>query len=90
MKKLTQVEFLEKVAERLRGPLDLSRFEYSGSAGKGVAICPVHGEFLISANALMNGIGCKPCSRAESGRQRAMTQESTTTPRSYTSIRKSL
>lgn len=75
MKKLTQAEFLEKVAERLRGPLNLSRFEYSGSAGKGVAICPVHGEFLISANALMNGIGCKPCSRAESGRKRAMTQE---------------
>ena len=75
MKKLTQAEFLEKVAERLRGPLDLSRFEYSGSAGKGVAICPVHGEFLISANALMNGIGCKPCSMAESGRKRAMTQE---------------
>lgn len=75
MKKLTQAEFLEKVAERLRGPLDLSRFEYSGSTGKGVAICPVHGEFLISANALMNGIGCKPCSMAESGRKRAMTQE---------------
>ena len=75
MKKLTQAEFLEKVAERLRGPLDLSKFEYSGSAGKGIAICPVHGEFMISANALMNGIGCKPCSRAESGRKRAMTQE---------------
>lgn len=30
---------------------------------------------MISANALMNGIGCKPCSRTESGRKRAMTQE---------------
>ncbi len=30
---------------------------------------------MISANALMNGIGCKPCSRVESGRKRAMTQE---------------
>jgi hypothetical protein len=75
MKKLTREDFLKKVSARLRGPLDLSKFEYSGSAGKGIAICPVHGEFMISANALMNRIGCKPCSRSESGRKRAMTQE---------------
>lgn len=75
MKKLTREDFLKKVSDRLRGPLDLSKFEYSGSAGKGIAICPVHGEFMISANALMNRIGCNPCSRAESGRKRAMTQE---------------
>jgi len=75
MKKLTREDFLKKVSDRLRGPLDLSKFEYSGSAGKGIAICPVHGEFMISANALMNRIGCNPCSRSESGRKRAMTQE---------------
>ena len=75
MKKLTREDFLKKVSDRLRGPLDLSKFEYSGSAGKGIAICPTHGEFLISANALMNRIGCNPCSRSESGRKRAMTQE---------------
>ncbi len=75
MKKLTREDFLKKVSDRLRGPLDLSKFEYSGSAGKGIAICPVHGEFMISANALMNRIGCKSCSRSESGQKRAMTQE---------------
>lgn len=75
MRKLTQGEFLVKVADRLSGPWDLSRFVYSGTSAKGVAVCPDHGEFQITPNALMNGIGCNECAKVSRGKKRRLTQE---------------
>lgn len=75
MRKLTQDEFLVKVADRLSGPWDLSRFVYSGTSVKGVAVCPDHGEFQVTPNALMNGIGCNECAKVSRGKKRRLTQE---------------
>lgn len=61
MRKLTREEFVEKALSRAKRPVDLSQFEYGGSAAKSTAICPTHGPFQISANALMNRIGCAKC-----------------------------
>lgn len=75
MRKLTNEEFIAKALSRARRPIDLSQFEYSGSAGKGTAICPVHGPFQISANALMNQIGCAKCFEASRGQSKKLTQQ---------------
>lgn len=72
MKKLLQEEFVTKALSRAKRPIDLSRFEYKNSAYKSIAICPEHGEFLISANALMNRIGCPHCALIERSNKRRM------------------
>lgn len=75
MKKLSQAEFLSKVMGRLKGALDLSKFEYVNNSTKSTAICPRHGEFLIKPNSLMNGVGCKQCSTKIRGEKRRVTYE---------------
>lgn len=75
MKKLSQQEFVEKAISRSKRPIDLSEFEYTGSASKSKAICPEHGPFQISANALMNRIGCPCCALTERGQKRRLTQD---------------
>ena len=75
MRKLTREEFIAKALSRARRPIDLSQFEYSGSAAKSIAICPQHGPFQISANALMNRIGCVKCFESTRGQSKKITQE---------------
>lgn len=75
MKKLSQMEFIDKALSRAKRPIDLSMFVYVNSSTKGVAICPTHGEFLISPNALMNRIGCPHCALIERSYKRRMTHE---------------
>lgn len=70
--KLTQSEFTMKAQSRAKRPIDLSKFVYAGSSQKGVATCPEHGDFLISANALMNRIGCPACALKERADKRRM------------------
>lgn len=72
MKKLSQEEFVEKALSRSKRPVDLSEFKYQGSASKSKAICPSHGQFQISANALMNRIGCPECALKERSSKRRM------------------
>lgn len=75
MRKLSTSEFLANVKSRLRGAVDLSKFEYTGTGTKSTAICPIHGEFLITPNALMNGIGCKVCSTVSRGKKSRLSYE---------------
>jgi len=72
MRPLTQTEFVNKATERAKRPVDLSRFTYSGCAVKSTAICPDHGEFQITPNALMNRIGCPACALIERAAKRRM------------------
>lgn len=72
MKKLTQSEFLERVAARTKRPVDLANFVYVSTSTKGVARCPEHGEFSITPNALMNRIGCPVCALNERSDKRRM------------------
>lgn len=74
MKKLTQEEFITRALSRARRPIDLSQFVYSGSAAKSTAVCPTHGPFQISANALMNRIGCAKCFESTRGQSKKLTQ----------------
>lgn len=75
MKKLTQQEFVEKALSRAPRYVDLSQFVYTSSAGKSTALCPEHGPFTVSANALMNKIGCPKCSLESRAKKRTMTRE---------------
>lgn len=75
MKKLTQQEFVEKALSRAPRYVDLSQFVYTNSAGKSTAICPEHGPFITSANALMNRIGCPKCALISRSAKRRMTIE---------------
>lgn len=72
MRPLTQTEFVNKATERAKRPVDLSGFTYSGCAVKSTAICPDHGEFQITPNALMNRIGCPACALIERAAKRRM------------------
>ena len=73
MRKPTQEEFVAKALSRAKRPVDLSKFEYVGSAIKGIAVCPTHGQFMITPNALMNRIGCPTCALLERSDKRRMT-----------------
>lgn len=73
MKTLSQATFLQRASANAKRAVDLSRFIYSGSTNKGIAICPNHGEFQISANALMRGEGCHKCAVAERSARQVLT-----------------
>lgn len=60
MKKLTHTDFIQRVTEK-HPTLDFSKFTYVNWAGKGQVICPVHGEYTVSAGTLLNGHGCSKC-----------------------------
>jgi hypothetical protein len=76
MRALSREVFLQQATARAKRPVDLSKFVYSGSANKSTAICPDHGEFQISPNALMNRIGCPACALIERAAKRRMTIDS--------------
>lgn len=63
VRKLTQEEFEDRVYGQLGDRIDLSKFEYTGATGKSIAICPTHGEYLVSAASLSAGQACKQCYR---------------------------
>ena len=63
VRKLTQEEFKHRVYGQLGDRVDLSKFEYTGATGKSIAICPTHGEYLVSAASLSAGQACKQCYR---------------------------
>lgn len=72
MEKLSQEQFIEKALSRAKRDIDLSRFLYQGSAVKGTAVCPTHGEFQITPNALMNRVGCAKCGLIDRAAKRTM------------------
>lgn len=72
MKKLSPSEFLERAQAAAKRPVDLSKFNYTKSNEKSVAVCPTHREFLISANALMQGKGCHKCAVSERSKKQTL------------------
>lgn len=75
MEKLTQAAFVAKALSRAKRPISLDKFEYRGSAVKGTATCPSHGDFQITPNSLMNRIGCAACAVIERSRKRSLTKD---------------
>lgn len=74
MKKITQEEFLKRVA-LINPPFSLENFVYSGSAVKSLAVCPSHGNFYISPSAVLGGTGCPKCGVAKRAKGRQMSFE---------------
>ena len=61
---LTQEQFLQK-AKALHGDkYDFSKAVYTVANNKVCVICHKHGEFMITAYALLRGNGCRACARA--------------------------
>lgn len=65
MKKLTQSEFLAKVAAIHGDKYDYSQAVYIGGKDKVKIICPAHGEFEQTAGGHMAGHGCLKCAAAQ-------------------------
>ena len=55
-------DFISVANKKHCGKYDYSKFVYIKSIIKSIIICPIHGEFLQSANRHLNGYGCKKCS----------------------------
>jgi hypothetical protein len=61
MKKNNLEEFIYRSNEVHNKYYDYSKFNYINSAIKSTVICPVHGEFEISANHHIQGTKCRKC-----------------------------
>ena len=59
--KLTTEEFIEKLKKLYGDKYDYSYVEYNGSYKKVHLVCPIHGDFWIEPNRLMQGQGCHKC-----------------------------
>lgn len=54
--------FLERFKKLYKdSKYDFSKYIYHGSRIKGIVICPIHGEFNITASNLLAGHGCPKC-----------------------------
>jgi hypothetical protein len=60
--KLTNIQFIEKSNSIHNNRYDYSKVEYIGSNKKVILICKNHGEFEITPNAHLSGVGCSKCS----------------------------
>ena len=56
------IEFKERM-QTINNNLVFDKFVYKGSQIKGVAICPIHGEFLAPPDNLLSGHGCPKCGK---------------------------
>ena len=63
VKKCTKDEFIHKARAVHGGKYVYDDFEYVNAITKGKIICPIHGEFLQSANVHLSGHGCPRCAR---------------------------
>lgn len=61
-KKLTLEEFIERANEIHNNKYDYSKSKYVNVKTKVCVICPIHGEFYITPNHHLSGIGCPKCS----------------------------
>lgn len=60
-KKLTKEAFIEKSKLVHGNKYDYSKVTYENNKKQVIIICPKHGEFKISPNHHMRGVGCKKC-----------------------------
>lgn len=56
-------EFKSQYYAKFGNTYDLSKFIYQGDKICGTAVCYKHGEFSITPHSLLNGYGCKECSK---------------------------
>ena len=63
-KKLTQQQFMDKLPQKVKDTLGLSKYVYCGNTGKSTVVCPVHGEYQAAASTLLQGCTCAKCFRA--------------------------
>lgn len=63
MQNLTQGEAIQKAREVWGNRYDLSVFVYKTSRDKVRIICPIHGDFELTANNFFSGHGCPKCGR---------------------------
>lgn len=61
MKKLTKKEFIQKYEKKFGKKYSWEHFEYNGNKIKSIVTCPIHGDFEIRPNDLLNGTGCDYC-----------------------------
>ena len=61
-KRLSQEEFIERCNKVHNNFYDYSKTIYNNKREKITVICPIHGEFNITASNHMNGQGCSKCS----------------------------
>ena len=54
-------EFLNKLKQVIGDKYDLSKVNYKNAATKVCVICPIHGEFYATPNALLSGKKCPKC-----------------------------
>lgn len=62
-KKLTKEAFLIKAREIHGWKYDYSKTEYKNGREKVIVTCPSHGDFLITPNKHLLGIGCPSCAK---------------------------
>lgn len=74
-RRLDIMELIKKFNEIHHGKYDYSLVEYKKKQAKIKIICPIHGEFMQTAENHLNGCGCPKCALIESGLSRRMTFE---------------
>lgn len=72
--KPTTEEFVEK-AKKLYPEYDYSMVSYNDTYTKVTIVCPIHGEFRIAPNNLMQGQGCRKCGTKRAQSKNRMTME---------------
>ncbi len=60
-KKLTLEEFVERANKIHSNKYDYSKVEYINNQTKVCIICPIHGEFYVTPNHHLRGVGCPKC-----------------------------
>ena len=58
---MTQETFIKKVKNIYGDKFDFSKVVYNGCKSNITVICPIHGEFIISAQYFLQGHGCLKC-----------------------------
>jgi len=57
----TNETFIKEIEKIYGDKYDFSKVNYTGAKNKVCVICPIHGEFYIRPNDLLNGHGCPAC-----------------------------
>lgn len=61
-KKYTTEEFIKKAKNKFGNKFDYSKTIYTGSSGKVIITCPIHGDFKITAKIHLSSVnGCPKC-----------------------------
>lgn len=75
MRKLTNEEYIQKAKDKHGDKYNYSKTIYTSSREPIIVICPIHGEFIQSPRAHLNGNGCPKCGNKLKSQQKKLTQE---------------